>query len=132
MIKSFQLGLYSIFLGRHMDASEWIILYTKEIEHAELARKSGNEGKARVCARRAAGIIIGEYIRRQGYTTLTNSAYDRLRLFVNHPDVSDQIKIISSHFLNRVNPDYKLPIDADLIVEARWLAHELLGLTYVD
>ena len=38
------------------------IKYDQEINRAEKARQDGNEGMARVCARRAAGIVVGEYL----------------------------------------------------------------------
>jgi hypothetical protein len=38
----------------------------KEFELAERARANGNEGRARVCARRAAGIAAREYLTRKG------------------------------------------------------------------
>ena len=37
-----------------------------EFERAASARRKGNEGQARVCARRAAGIAIREYLIRRG------------------------------------------------------------------
>lgn len=110
-----------------MNQSYWINQYSKELDQAEAARKAGNEGMARVCARRAIGIIIGEYLLRQEHALPTPSAYDRLRALVHLPYVTKQVKEVASHFLQRVNPDYKLPVDTDLIAEARWLAQELLG-----
>jgi hypothetical protein len=104
----------------------WNVEYKKEIEHAILARLNGNEGMARVCARRAAGIIIGEYLNRLGYSNLTHSAYDRLSLFNNLPNVNQKYKDIANHFLVKVNLEHKLPLEADLIGEVTWLEKSLL------
>lgn len=104
----------------------WKVEYKKEIDHAILARSDGNEGMARVCARRAAGIIIGEYLKRLGYYGLSNSAYDRLSLFINDPNVKQKYKDIANHFLMKVNPNRNLPMNADLINEAIWLENTLL------
>ena len=41
--------------------ADWKEKLQKEFERAQIARASGNEGQARVCARRAAGIAIREY-----------------------------------------------------------------------
>ena len=82
---------------------------------------------ARVCARRAAGIIIGEYLIRQGYTNLTHRVYDRIAMFNDLPDLDQKYKDIANHFLLKVNPDHKLPLDADLISEAVWLENTLLN-----
>jgi len=81
---------------------------------------------ARVCARRAAGVVIGEYLLRRGYTKPDPSAYDRLTLFNSLPDVNEDLKAITSHFLMHVSTDRNLPGQIDLIVEAEWLKKNLL------
>jgi hypothetical protein len=103
-----------------------MVEYNKELEHAIFARSNGNEGMARVCARRAAGIIIGEYLNRLGYSSLTNSAYDRLSIFYNLPFVDQGYKDIANHFLIKVNLDHTLPLEADLISDVLWLEKNLL------
>ena len=106
--------------------TSWKFEYHKEIEHALQARSIGNEGMARVCARRAAGIIIGEYLIQHGHTNLTHSAYDRITIFSDFPDVNQNCKDVACHFLQKVDKDHKLPLDADLISEAMWLEKTLL------
>lgn len=101
--------------------------YQTEIEMALAARASGNEGKARVCARRAAGIIVGEYLKRQGVQISDPSAYNRLRTLLALRDLPADIRTVLEHMLIRVTPDQQLPIDADLIAEAQWLKTRLLG-----
>ena len=110
-----------------MDQSDWFIQYANELDQAEAARKAGNEGMARVSARRASGIIIKGYLVRQGIYTSTPSAFERLEILIDLPYVTEQVKQVAVYFLLRVNPDYMLPVDVDLIAEARWLAQELLG-----
>jgi hypothetical protein len=39
-------------------------------------RARGNEGQARVCARRAAGAVLREYFQRRGLPVRSPSAYD--------------------------------------------------------
>jgi hypothetical protein len=104
----------------------WQTEYKREIAQARSARGNGNEAMARVCARRAAGIVVGEYLHRQGFGDLNQSAYDHLQLFTSLPQVDKELKIISSHFLMKVNHDHNLPVDADLINEVQWLAKTLL------
>lgn len=101
--------------------------YIIEINCAEAARAVGNEGKARVCARRAAGILIGEYMRRRDYALPSISAYDRLRFLSQHKETPAKIRDIVSHFLVRIDTDQKLPIEADLIEDARTLKILLLN-----
>jgi hypothetical protein len=105
----------------------WQTQINSELEQAEASRLSGNEGKARVCARRAAGIAIGEYINRKGLPNPDLSAYDRLQFIVDLPGVSPRAREISQHLLLRVDEEFKLPIDADLIAETYELIKILLG-----
>lgn len=95
------------------------------MERAKLARSKGNEGMARVCARRAAGIVIGQYLVRRGYLNLSRSAYERLSLFSSLPDVDERLKDAVKHLLLRINPEHQLPIEVDLISEAQMLAGTL-------
>jgi hypothetical protein len=103
--------------------------YQAEIDHAIKARSEGNEGMARVCARRAAGIIIGEYLEQRGVSNLTYSAYDHLVTFNNLPDINPKLKEIAGHFLLRVDHDHQLPEDVDLLFDVQVLAKELLQVT---
>ena len=106
--------------------STWHPDYEYEIAHARLARQNGNEGMARVCARRAAGILIGEYLYRRGFVNIGTSAYDRLAVFDSLPDVDEELKTVSKHFLLKVDAQHNLPVEVDLVVEAEWLAEKLL------
>jgi hypothetical protein len=105
---------------------DWRSSFQREIRQAEAARSAGKEGLARVCARRAAGHAIGEYLRRQGHAHPSPSAYGRLMILTQFPEIPTQAREIAAHFLERVTPEYRLPIEADLIAEARWLAETLL------
>ena len=99
----------------------------EELVQAESARAGGNEGMARVCARRAAGIAAGEYIRRRGLNYSVTSAYDRLNFLAGSDSVPDDIRQVTGRFLVRVMPDHTLPIETDLVAEARWLVDKLLA-----
>ncbi len=101
--------------------NEWHTSFQAEIAHARHARQSGNEGMARVCARRAVGILLGEYLSQQGIPP-GPSAYDRIRIFQNLPHLSPSVRLITDHFLIHVQPDRTLPGDIDLIAEAESLA----------
>ena len=109
----------------HLDS--WYTGYTQEISHAEHARAAGNEGMARVCARRAAGIVIGEYLHRSGLPHLDSSAYQRLKLMETIPGLNSQTKQVVGHFLLSVDKNHSLPAHIDLLSEAQWLARELMG-----
>jgi hypothetical protein len=93
---------------------------------AKAARLAGNEGKARVCARRAAGIVIGEHLMRRGISPINSSAFDRLRQIRTIDDVPCEIIQVVDHFLVRVDRSQNLPIQAALIEDACWLKSRLV------
>lgn len=105
----------------------WKDSFEAELSTGEAARQSGNEGRARVCARRAAGIAAGAYYRQHGMNDQGPSAYDRLRYLTEMEAVPQVVREIASHFVVRIDTDHRLPIEADLLAEARQLANLLLG-----
>ena len=109
-----------------MPFMNWQEQVNAEFEKAEQARANGNEGQARVCARRAAGIAIREYLTRQGIRPPSVSAYDLLNLLKEDPRLSPDLKLIADHLTLRVTEEFKLPVNADLIAEARTFCESLL------
>ena len=98
-----------------------------ELQKAELARARGNEGQARVCARRAAGIAIREYLTQKRIRPPSVSAMDLLELLRDDPLLSPDLKLIADHLTLRVTEEFKLPVNVDLIAEARTLCDALLN-----
>jgi hypothetical protein len=108
-----------------MKQTDWLRRFEREMAVADQARSQGNEGKARVCARRAAGIVANEYMQRQGVNTPNATAYDRVRLLANWPNIPAGVSEVVEHMTTRVDMDYRLPEDVDLVADARWLAQAL-------
>lgn len=106
--------------------TDWKENLQNEFERAKAARARGNEGQARVCARRAAGIAIREYYGRRGQPFRTSSAYDLLQLLAEDPLLSPDLKQAAAYLTLRVTEEFKLPIDVDLLDEARKLCEGLL------
>ena len=100
--------------------------YIKELEQAQKAREQGNEGQARVCARRAAGIAIKDYLARKGIQPASVSAYDLLNYMKGEALLPSDLKLVAEHLTVRVTEEFKLPIDADLIAESRQLCEWLI------
>jgi len=107
--------------------NEWEVEIKAEFDRAEQARARGNEGQARVCARRAAGIAIREHLNRQGIRPPSTSAYDLLNLLKDDPHLSSDLKLIADHLTLRVTEEFKLPVNADLVAEAKRFCEELLN-----
>jgi len=107
--------------------AEWKRLFDEEMRQAEKARFDKNEGRARVCARRAAGILIGAYLSRRKIPKPGISVIERFRVLENLPDISTETKQIIHHLLLRVDHEHTLPAAVDLIVEVRQLEQELMS-----
>ena len=105
----------------------WQDQLAREFERAEAARARGNEGQARVCARRAAGIAIREYFSRAGRPVEHASAIDLLNILMQEPDLPEALRPAVEHLTLRVTEEFKLPVDADLVAEARVLCKTLLA-----
>lgn len=109
---------------RHM--SDWRTDFEAEIARAESARAKHNEGQARVCARRAAGVVLREYFTRAGIPVRSPSAMDLLNLLAEQPLLPPDVERAASLLTLRVDEDFRLPEQADLIAEARKLREALL------
>ena len=106
--------------------SDWKQDLTVEFERAAQARIQKNEGQMRVCARRAAGIAIREYLTRQGQRPPSMSAYDLLNLLKQDLSLPPALQPVLDHLTVRVTEEFKLPVEADLVADARALCQTLL------
>ena len=111
-------------------------LYSKiqaELERADVARAAGNEGRARVCARRAAGMAARVFLTRHArhhydaaqVETLSGSALEALEALAKFPGLAPKLKQAAAHLTLRVNREFLLPPGIDLIDEAHHLIRGL-------
>lgn len=98
-----------------------------EFSRAAEARSRGNEGRARVCARRAAGIAVKAYFSRKKRRATSSSAVDLLNQLSADPQLPDELKLAVQHLTLRVDEKFELPADVDLIADARKLCDWLLA-----
>jgi hypothetical protein len=96
-----------------------------ELTQAEAARQAGFEGRARVSARRAAGIAIRAHLLLREINVGRASAYDLLEIMLGRTVTSPELHQVIEHLLARVNEEYQLPLPVDLIAETRWLVQNL-------
>jgi hypothetical protein len=106
--------------------TNWKTSLEKELQMATEARARGNEGQARVCARRAAGAAVREYFMRRGITVHVPSAFDLLQALQGLPDIPEEARRAVGYLTLRVNEEFKLPVAVDLVEEARILCKSLL------
>ncbi len=102
-----------------------------ELSHADQARLSGNEGMARVCARRAAGIAVRAYFLQKQMDFSDPSAFAVLTRLNQLDSTPADIRSIADDLLMRVTPNYQLPISTDLTAQAKrlidWVAEQIEG-----
>ena len=104
----------------------WQEKYTKEISRANEVRANGNEGQARVCARRAAGVVLREYFARNNIQVASPSAYDLLKVLLEMDDLPAGLRQSAEYLTLRVDEEFKLPAGVDLVKEAETLCERLL------
>jgi hypothetical protein len=98
----------------------------QEMNLAEAARKQGREGRARVCARRAAGQAIAVFHQRKTGIQPQANYYRLLCWFQEVDDVPDALKQAAARLTTRVTPEYTLPHPHDPLQDARLLIEALL------
>ena len=104
----------------------WQEKYTKEISRANEVRARDNEGQARVCARRAAGVVLREYFARHNIQAASPSAYDLLKVLLEMDDLPADLRQSAEYLTLRVDEAFKLPSGIDLVKEAELLCERLL------
>ena len=92
-----------------------------EFERAEAARAAGNEGRARVCARRAAGMAALDFLNRHGIRPHSENAYDALQMLTEYAGLAPDLRQASIYLTLHVTEEFISPVDVDLIAEARKL-----------
>jgi len=97
----------------------WKIKLHEEFNMAEDALKANNRGRMRVCARRAAGISIREYLISRGIKPPSISAYDLLKYLEELDETPPDLRQASAYLRLRVNEDFRLPVNVDLVAEAK-------------
>ena len=98
-----------------------------ELQSAQDARARGNEGMARVCARRAVGWAIKEHLAGKGVELDTPSAYEHIQYILNQEGTRQDTQRVLENMVRRVEKDTDWPVDIDLIAEAKWLIENLTG-----
>jgi hypothetical protein len=94
-----------------------------ELASARAARAAGNEGRARVCARRAAGLAARDFLTRRGVRA--GSVLEALKLLASLPGLAPEIRAAVDRLTQRVDLEFRLPAQVDLIAEASRLIERL-------
>jgi hypothetical protein len=100
----------------------------EELLLAKQSRLEGNEGRARVCARRAAGAAVKMYLSRKGFLSGSESVVQSLIVFSDRVDLPSRVQVAVDWLVQRVDQNYNLPPDIDLINEANVVLKYLMNI----
>jgi hypothetical protein len=96
-----------------------------ELTRAVQAQLEGNPGKARVCARRAAGWATRAYYRRVDDPHWGGDAMTQLKRLQNDAAVPEPVRAAAARLTTKVDFDHTLPFAADAVEDARGIIHYL-------
>jgi hypothetical protein len=103
-------------------------LIQKELADARVAREQGNEGRARVCVRRAAGFAIAWLGRHRGQSMNDNNSLALLKSAETDQTLPEDVRAASQRLTARVTPDFKYPFQTDPIDDARIIIDHVVGI----
>ena len=90
----------------------------EELLLAKQSRREGHEGRARVCARRAAGAAAQDYLLKCGIVNHSENVMESLQTLRREPSLPERVMIAVDWLMQRVDLDHNLPEEVDLITEA--------------
>jgi hypothetical protein len=90
-----------------------------ELTRAVQAQLEGNPGKARVCARRAAGWATRAYYQHIDGPHWGGDAMTQLKRLQNDAAVPEPVRAAAARLTTKVNFDHTLPFEADAVEDAR-------------
>ena len=96
-----------------------------ELEYARAARLKGKEGRARVCARRAAGWAISANRAKHGETE--QSALRSLQWLETDTASPEQLRSAASRLVAQVDEEHQLPHDEDPLKDAELIISIMLA-----
>jgi hypothetical protein len=100
------------------------ITFWKEYKTAHDAQVAGLEGRARVCARRAAGLLIQKFLETQRIIFPKMNSLDLIKYLQQTTD-SPELVLLLSHYSEKVTFDHQLGSNFDLVENLPLLAKML-------
>jgi len=99
----------------------------QELAAARQARQAGNPGRARVCARRAAGLAIRAWYQAREGPGWGGDAMKQLKRLAADPAAVTPARAAAQRLLTKVDFDHKLPFDEDPLDDARVIIEAVQG-----
>jgi hypothetical protein len=105
---------------------DWKEAIEGELAQAAAARQRGNEGMARVCARRAAGWAIQVYLGKRGIDLHTTSVLEHFRYLQADQGTAPELQPLLAHLIQpklrpNIEEDSYFPVGIDLLADANQL-----------
>ncbi|HEY42662.1 MAG TPA: hypothetical protein G4O11_01640 [Anaerolineae bacterium] len=97
-----------------------------ELEQAYQFRTQGKEGRARVCARRAAGWAVAVFRQQRLEVETHRNAYHQLRWFRKLEDIPIELRMAAERLTTPVTPSHELPHREDPLKDAEMIVRALL------
>ncbi len=97
---------------------QWLEETERELDRALEAARSGNRGKARTSARRAAGIAVEELQRRLPETYYGRDFISHIRGIASDPLVPEIVREAAQRLHTRLSPEFE-SLSTDPIEDAR-------------
>ena len=97
----------------------------QELENAERAQSEGKAGLSRVCARRAAGLAVREYLSGHGYESQSGNNFELMLHPAPRALLPSSIHIALDHLTMSVDLNHNLPAEINLIDDAKFVIGEL-------
>ncbi|MCW5878873.1 MAG: hypothetical protein KIS80_08415 [Anaerolineales bacterium] len=115
---------------------EWKTAVERELAAGRAAQARGNQGMARVCARRAAGWAAAAWLDGRGEARETPSVLEQLRQLAavgglparGDEIISHLLTYKTKHDMSDPDEDSFFPLDVDLVAEAE----ELIGMLFPE
>ena len=96
-----------------------------ELQYARAARQSGKEGRARVCARRAAGWAVSAQRANEGERP--QSALQSLRALESDETAPLELRKAAGRLVVQVDEQHELPHSKDPLEDANLIVTSMLG-----
>ncbi|MFO7943553.1 MAG: hypothetical protein R6U51_04560 [Anaerolineales bacterium] len=103
------------------NAKNWQKQVQRELARAYRAREEGNEGRARVCARRAAGFAVAAFFQQRGIEPPAQSVFNLLEKLSSEFTLPEPVLETLNRLTLRVDQEFNLPPEVDLIQESKKL-----------
>lgn len=101
----------------------------KELAGAREAQKSGNDGKARVCARRAAGWAITWFLSRHSKKAWGVQAMTQLTMLKEDRDFPQEVRDAAGRLTTRISGIFKYPFPTDPVEDSKLIVDYICGTT---